>query len=248
MKIFKIPGKGVKSDTFDVPQIREMVAMKKLKKLDGTQSNVMCAMHIVQRKDNECSSIIMERMHGSLNNLRERILSVEVQRSILRQVAHGLLHIHNHGFIHRDIKSENILYKETEEGQYTVKIGDLGMARRMCQSMTPRRMTVNYRAPELMDVTNRQYTTAIDIWGLSMVACELYGRKQMNPEVKTDDTNIFTTKDGVDAFDVRVNGYLYQMRGCDDRLMVALEAMMKRDPDQRPSAEDLLTKFQWFKM
>jgi p21-activated kinase 1 len=55
--------------------------------------------------------IVMEHMEGgSLSGMVEANLMTEGQiAAVSREIAQGLEHLHRHGVIHRDIKSNNVL-------------------------------------------------------------------------------------------------------------------------------------------
>ena len=81
----------------------------------------------VQEKGSIC--IFMEFMSGgSVKDLllSRGPLSAAVAASYTRQVLEGLVHIHHHGIIHRDIKSANILRNATSG---SVKLADFGAAK-----------------------------------------------------------------------------------------------------------------------
>jgi serine/threonine protein kinase len=64
----------------------------------------------------------------------------------------GLNNIHRHGYVHRDVKSENILIKEFENGFKIPLIGDFGLARHNELKITDRTLndacSYKYAAPE----------------------------------------------------------------------------------------------------
>jgi len=55
--------------------------------------------------------------------------SIEDIWDIFTQIVEGLSYIHEHGFIHRDIKPGNIFLKWRDDGGISAKLGDLGLAK-----------------------------------------------------------------------------------------------------------------------
>jgi len=86
---------------------------------------------------------------------------------ILSQIMHGLRVIHEKNYIHRDIKSENVLIKSSERGRI-FKIADFGFARPV-KSGTASTVcgTQKYMAPEILK--NLPYTRSVDIWALDIL-------------------------------------------------------------------------------
>lgn len=95
------------------------------------------------------------------------------------QLLDGLDYMHNHFIVHRDLKVSNLLM--TDYG--CVKIADFGLARKFSipnGQMTPRVVTLWYRAPELLFGSKYQ-TTAIDIWSAACILGELLLHKPLLP-------------------------------------------------------------------
>jgi serine/threonine protein kinase len=95
-------------------------------------------------------------------------------KSILR----GLTHIHNCGYVHCDLKPENVLLVPNSRGNFVAKIGDLGLAKRSGLRKKMRldlrdylRGTALYMAPETV-IENVQDPPS-DIWALGCVVCEM---------------------------------------------------------------------------
>ncbi|KAL3921313.1 MAG: hypothetical protein SGILL_002811 [Bacillariaceae sp.] len=103
-------------------------------------------------------------------------------QSVLRQCLKGLRFIHHKGFIHRDVKPENIMMKGV-----VVKIGDLSLTRPVhgrerrgngVDDNAPGTMTTYvatrwYRAPELLR-PDLIYSCSVDMFALGCVAAELH--------------------------------------------------------------------------
>ena len=61
--------------------------------------------------------------------LTGKTFSLDAALRVLVEVLKGLRCIHEKNFIHRDIKSENILLKKGSNGELIYKIADFGFAR-----------------------------------------------------------------------------------------------------------------------
>ena len=85
---------------------------------------------------------------------------VEVARSVLRQLAAELLKLHDHGFVHRDVKPGNALW--TEDGR--IVLADFGFVARRPPggALTGVTGTSGYSAPELL--AGLPYGEAVDTW------------------------------------------------------------------------------------
>ena len=73
--------------------------------------------------------LVMELVRGrSLAQLRERAADLAWARTVLAQVAEGLVVLHACGIVHRDVKPENILVDESSPAPL-VKLADFGISR-----------------------------------------------------------------------------------------------------------------------
>ena len=91
-------------------------------------------------------------------------------RSYMHQLLTGLAHMHAHSWVHRDLKTANLLITAGN----VLKIADLGMARSMLWpgKFTPRVVTLWYRAPELI-YQDRGAGVSVDMWSAGCVMGEL---------------------------------------------------------------------------
>ena len=89
---------------------------------------------------------------------------------ILSQIIKGLMSIHIHRQIHRDIKSDNVLLNKSGDA----KIADFGFALQLtAEKMCVKGLagTTAWMAPEL--IKKEEYDEKVDIWSLGIIAIEL---------------------------------------------------------------------------
>ncbi|KOQ98400.1 protein kinase [Haemophilus sp. C1] len=102
----------------------------------------------------------------------ERKLSERYKLDVLHMVLNGVAYLHQNGFLHRDIKSLNIL--KYPDGTY--KISDFGLVKNLNSQSNPitqigQRMGTNkYMAPE---IENGIYSPQSDIYALGILMEEL---------------------------------------------------------------------------
>ena len=105
-----------------------------------------------------------------------------------KAIVKGLNHIHRCGYVHCDIKPENVLLVSvsTTTDHFVAKIGDLGLAKRSGQMMDLRG-TPLYMAPETVISSLQQLPS--DIWAFGCVVCEMLTGKSPWDRGKYMDTN-----------------------------------------------------------
>uniref|UniRef100_A0A1A8RYV3 non-specific serine/threonine protein kinase n=1 Tax=Nothobranchius rachovii TaxID=451742 RepID=A0A1A8RYV3_9TELE len=120
--------------------------------------------------------LVMEYCLGSASDLLEvhkkPLQEVEIA-AITHGALQGLVYLHSHNMIHRDVKAGNILL--TEPGQ--VKLGDFGSA----SVVAPANSFVGtpyWMAPEvILAMDEGQYDGKVDVWSLGITCIELAERK-----------------------------------------------------------------------
>ncbi|XP_065190447.1 serine/threonine-protein kinase TAO3-like [Sycon ciliatum] len=136
--------------------------------------------HIVLYKGcfiKECHAwLVMEYCIGSASDIIE-VHKAPLEEDEISAVCHGalqgLLYLHGHDRIHRDIKAGNILLTDTGR----VKLADFGSA----SFVSPANSFVGtpyWMAPEvILAMDEGQYTGNVDIWSLGITCIELAERK-----------------------------------------------------------------------
>ena len=122
-------------------------------------------------------SLVMERLHCSLNNLleqtQEQVIPIGTKSSIFYDVSLGIRYLHsrNPPIIHRDLSSNNVLLTKGMEA----KIGDLGTARlvdpRRQSQMTKAPGTADFMPPEALAANPQsiQYGRELDVFSFGCV-------------------------------------------------------------------------------
>ncbi|BHF64617.1 Cyclin-dependent kinase 10 [Sparganum proliferum] len=112
-----------------------------------------------------------------LDNMPSAFTEAQV-KGIMLQVFKGLRYLHENYILHRDLKVSNLLM--TDKG--LVKIADFGLARpsNSQHPMTPKVVTLWYRAPEII-LGDKMQTKAIDIWSAGCIMGELLLHKPLLP-------------------------------------------------------------------
>ncbi|OQS06792.1 cyclin-dependent kinase, partial [Thraustotheca clavata] len=91
-------------------------------------------------------------------------------KTLLKQLLSAMAYMHGKWYIHRDLKSSNLLY----DGGI-LKVCDFGMARKYgspIRNYTLLVVTLWYRAPELL-LGASTYSTAVDMWSVGCIFAEI---------------------------------------------------------------------------
>lgn len=79
-----------------------------------------------------------------------------------------MLYCHSRGVVHRDLKLENVLFKNPNEDNFEVKVIDFGIAGMASQDKVDAG-TLAYMAPECLDKVAAETTPAIDVWAIGIM-------------------------------------------------------------------------------
>ncbi|KAI8147728.1 kinase-like domain-containing protein [Fennellomyces sp. T-0311] len=138
----------------------------------------------------------------------------------------ALMYLHAIGYLHRDIKCENILLGQ--DGQ--VKLADFGLSACIDRHNRDRLGTNKWMAPEL--IRQEVYDEKIDMWSLGITIIEMMDRVPPHYLIKNEDElfHIVTTEPGPT--------FKYSYPSIYMRGLVAW--LLDEEPRSRPSANDVL--------
>jgi len=154
-------------------------------------------------------------------------LDEDLMKEWFRQISSALQYLHGKKIIHRDVKTPNIFLTETLD----TKLGDMGLAK-VLERPSAKAVTFcgspYYMSPEIFSA--KPYGIKSDIWALGVIVYEMA-----------------TLERPFDAMLMHqlvskiIHGNLPKMpEGYGNGLTELLTKMMQKDPDQRPSADDIL--------
>ncbi|MGW5066800.1 serine/threonine-protein kinase [Streptomyces cyaneofuscatus] len=120
--------------------------------------------------------LVMERAAGSLRELIDAGVPEDDRSGLIAGICEGLAHLHSSGWVHADLKPENVLLG----GDRSVKLSDFGLATELTgtHGYVPPLGTLDYFPPErwrapLGELGVRVRPTA-DIWALGIVIHEVF--------------------------------------------------------------------------
>ncbi|KAG0047715.1 Cyclin-dependent kinase 10 [Gryganskiella cystojenkinii] len=165
------------SDGLPISSLREIKLLKTLK-----HENIVLVKEVAVGSDLDQIFLVMEYcqqdMAALMDNIKKPYSASEV-KCLMHQLLKGIEYCHDHYVVHRDLKLSNLLL--TEKG--VLKIADFGLARSFglpSRPMTPKVVTLWYRAPELL-FGDLNYTTAVDMWSAGCIFGELLKHAPLLP-------------------------------------------------------------------
>ncbi|KAI8327788.1 kinase-like domain-containing protein [Chlamydoabsidia padenii] len=151
---------------------------------------------------------------------------------IAHECLQGLVYLHSKGYMHRDVKCENILLGA--QGQ--VKLADFGLATPLSIQNTANLGTAKWMAPQV--ITGTPYTANVDVWSLGITMIEMMDR--VPPLYYLENTD--------DIYHEILYGKqpTFQFSTPSSALHLFLEWMLDENGDRRPMAKDVLKSLKKF--
>jgi len=184
--------------------------------------------------------ILMEYVAGqTLHHLIQEFgyLKEDLVRAYTKQILEGLVYCHQKKVIHRDIKGKNILI--TSEG--ICKLADFGSAKLVQDILAAEKLSMTYNYTPLWlapEVVTGSYNSKVDIWSVGCTILEMASGKDPWSEHTFENSwqalNYIATKAQYPMFPKHLSPLAVEF----------LKLCFTRDPNKRPSAEELL-KHDW---
>ncbi|EQC31209.1 TKL protein kinase [Saprolegnia diclina VS20] len=185
--------------------------------------------------------LVLEYMDGG--NLREYLdkkregESVPIEYSTLDVawvLASALADLHRNGFVHRDLKSHNVLLSS----ESYIKVADFGTARAADRNLTANTGTPAWTAPEVFSSTaTSTYDSAADIYSFGVVLIELVTLQEPYADVNVFDV-LVRVRDG----SLRPNDNLSNFVDCPAWLVQLIDDCVAFDPKMRPAANAIVDR------
>lgn len=167
---------------------------------------------------------------GSLDKLLNMLpnLSWRVRLQIALDIARGLYYLHHQSppILHRDLKSLNILIDE----HFRAKLADFGLSADKSDHLKTKMGTLNWVAPEMVNITGRKYDEKCDMWSFGMILWELVSFK-----IPFSNMSQLQTLRRIDMHELEPIP-----EGTDARYAALIQWCWHQDPNKRPSIADAL--------
>ncbi|KAA8904443.1 hypothetical protein TRICI_005493 [Trichomonascus ciferrii] len=147
---------------------------------EAGKKGIVRLLRTFEHKDHMC--LVFENLGSNLRDVvkkygRENGLNIKAVRVYTRQLLIGLSLLRKCGYVHADVKPDNILVNEANT---MAKIADLGSAMPIDEvEETPYLVSRFYRAPEIILGVKHDY--AVDMWSLACSLYEIYTGKVLFP-------------------------------------------------------------------
>ena len=194
---------------------------------------------LISVASNANQSIYIEYCDGGdlYDAIRENKYGV-LSLSLALDITDGLRFIHNIGWIHSDLKPDNVLLEKTPKGLLQAKICDFGLARKKKISQSTGQGTPGYIAPEI--VSREMCDHKADIFSLALLIWSIAAWKIIESSLLENEDKISIAPNTGDDIQVAyANGFrpafnILRPPNKIKALATLLGAMWQEGPEARP--------------
>lgn len=171
--------------------------------------------------------------------LKEVLRSQQINRIVIyrmaQQIASAIAHLHSHGIIHRDLKSDNVLIFSLEaDADINVKLADFGTANFISSvGLKFFTGTPGFIAPEIFEYSKtEEYNELVDVYSYAMVLYELLSKRRPFHKVQSALEINAAVKEGK-------RPVFYDLPDTKVRLLTLTELILKcwvQEPTKRPTS------------
>ncbi|CAI5479505.1 unnamed protein product [Closterium sp. Yama58-4] len=213
-------------------------------------------------EDHKAVHLVMELCNGGdlfdfIQSAPKGRLTEQQAASVMRQLLGALHHCHSLGVLHRDVKPENILLcdrvpQQSGNGDVRIKLSDFGVAGFLNEDgvCTDSAGTSEYMAPEV--AMKASYNAKADVWSAgvvlhAMLAGALPSWAALPDEFQEPAGSAVsgsskgkgkTMQEGIAQNELKLKSRVW--RGVSEEAKHLLRALLRKDPEERPSALEAL--------
>lgn len=118
------------------------------------------------------TELLHKNLYEALKESKFRRMSIFKVRDVAESVLTAISELHKIGYIHCDIKPENVMQRGKVDGADDVVMIDFGSVRKVTENQYYDVQSLWYRAPEV--ILGLPYSTKIDSWSIGCLLYELH--------------------------------------------------------------------------
>ena len=169
---------------------------------------------------------------GSLKRIIQKYNKLEetIVRHYIKQLVYGLIYLHEHGVVHRDLKCANVLLSANG----VIKLSDFGSSRKFDSDEVELSKSLKgspyWMAPEV--VMKQGHSFSADIWSLGCMIIEMITGRPPWSNLSRESKQVLKL--------IATANNLPSIPDCSDDLKDLIRQCLRRDATQRPTAKQLL--------